>query len=887
MTSQVQRAASLRMALRTGAALAVLAAAGPIHAQQQTSVASGKPTQATLDAGSSVQEVIVTGTRRTDRTLTNSASPVDVLSGAEIAAQPAPNLIDQINNIVPSFFVGQNTISDASSFVRAPSLRGLPSDEVLIQLDGKRYNRSALVQVYTGGDTGLSFGSQGSDLNAIPAIAIGNVQILRDGATAQYGSDAIAGVINFGLRQDKGLELQAQYGRYYAGDGDTREISGDVGFGLGSRGFVNIAGEYDNDDGTSRGATRPIAVQFAQLFPDLKTQLPNYPKPVQLWGTSPSESYKLLFNSGYNVTDNSKLYFFFNYAHTNTNESFNYRSPISGTAVDEAGVTHNLGANGSFNPIYLTPCPAATPTCPAGGFVQDNNIFHLTSIYPAGFTPRFVGITEEIYGTAGYKGSLANGFTWDISGSLSRNSLGLSMYNSISPSYGPQSQTRFNFGDLIQEESVVNVDLTYPVKLAFLASPLTVAVGGEYRTETYTQTAGDPQSYGAGPYTTQPLYAPLANGTYVFTGNTASQSPGASGYGGTSPEAAGKFSQESYAFYADLEGDITQALSVGLAGRYEHYNTFGGDAVGKFNAIYKLSDALSVRATVGSGFHAPSPGQSNDEILTTNFIAGNQVQTGTYPVSTAIAQYYGAKTLKPETSVNFGAGFVYKPISNLVLTVDYYHINVSSRIGISQQFTVTQQDIINQPELINVGVGGNVNYFTNGFSTVTQGVDLVGSYSHPLYNGRLGVTLAYNFNYSSVSSYDPTVISHAQIVDISRLAPNHRVVLTGNYTQGPWTFNARENFYGPWRDEIDYPGQRFSAKFTTDLDISYTFREHYTLTLGALNVFNTKPDRIAQTSANPVYPVTGSLSDGEVYPRSGGPFGINGGYYYGRVRVKF
>jgi len=325
--------------------------------------------QASPAADQTPQTVVVIGTRRSDRTLTNSPSPVDVISSTELKSQPAGNMLDVIKNIVPSFFVPQNTISDASSFVRAPSLRGLPGDEVLVMLDGKRYNRSALVQVYTGGDTGLSFGSQGSDLSALPAIAIGNLQILREGATAQYGSDAIAGVLDYGLRTNSsGTELQARYGYYPKyGDGASRQVAFNQGFDLFGRGFANLSAEFDNDDGTSRGKTRPLAVIFAQQNPTLASLLPNYPRPAQIWGSSPSHGYKLLLNSGLKLTDDSQLYFIGNFAHSSAVESFNYRSPISSTALDINGVSHPLGANGAFKtPFSLTPCPTGSATCPAG-----------------------------------------------------------------------------------------------------------------------------------------------------------------------------------------------------------------------------------------------------------------------------------------------------------------------------------------------------------------------------------------------------------------------------------------------------------------------------------------------------------------------------------------
>ncbi len=621
---------------------------------------------------------------------------------------------------------------------------------------------------------------------------------------------------------------------------------------------------------------------------------------MQNWGSSPTHGWKTIVNAGYDVTDDSQLYFFGNAARSFANESFNYRSPISGTATDVSGVSHGLGANGALTRVfYLTPCPAGNVTCPAGGFVSNGNTFQFTSIYPAGFTPRFLGKTTELYGAVGYKGHTDGGFTYDVSVNTSRNSLDLSMYNSLSPTYGPQSQTKFDFGSLIQKETDVNVDLTQSVNLG-LASPLTIAAGGEYRHENYTATAGDAQSYGAGPFTaSQPLYFNNGGGVYTPAGSSGGASPGASGYGGTSPAAAGSFGQNSYAFYGDLEADLVKNLSVGLAGRYEHYNNFGGDFVYKANALYKFSDAFSVRGTIGSGFHAPSPGQSNENLLTTNFVGGNQVQTGTYANSTAIAKYYGAKQLGPEKSYNYGVGFVAKPLRNLTLTVDGYSIYVKNRIGVTQNFTVTAADIAAQPALLSVGVGGAVNYFTNGFNSVTQGIDVVGTYHMGLVEpGDFNLTLAYNFNRSRVTFVParPGILSNEQIVDVAHLAPAHRIVLTGNWTHDRFSVLARVNYYSSWVDAVDYPiydakgypiGQVFKDRVTADLDVGYDITKFLTLSVGGTDIFNTKPSRIAQSPNNPIYPVTGSTADGQIYPRSGGPFGINGGFWYVRAKVKF
>jgi iron complex outermembrane receptor protein len=882
--------------LACGAAAAALLCLQPAYAQDGEVVGAE-------EAEPEGSAILVLGTRRTDRTSTTSPSPVDVISAAELSTQPAANLIDSVKNIVPSFFVGQNTISDASTFVRSPSLRGLSGDQVLVMVNGKRYNRSALVQVYGGSDTGLGRGAQGPDISAIPSLAIGNLQVLREGATAQYGSDAIAGVLNFGLKEEAGFEIVGRAGEYYAGDGRSYQIAGNAGF-AGDWGFVNVTGEYYDDGQTSRGETRPSAFNFAQNSPTLAAQLPNYPGPVQIWGSSPADGYKAVLNAALNVTDSAKIYFFANYAKSSGNQSFNYRPSVSSTAVDQNGTVRNQGANPLFNnTFYLTPCPAATPTCPSGGFVTGGTTFRFSSLYPAGFTPRFVGETEQMYGVLGIKGETGS-LNYDLSGTLARNKLTLSMYDSLNASFGPATQTSFEFGDLIQEEINLNLDLSYEID-AGLASPITISGGAEFRKETYEQTAGDAQSYSAGPYAiAQRLYTQTAPGVYTSAGTSNALGVGASGYAGTSPTTAGSFSQENYGVYIGVETDLTDSLTVGAAGRYENYNTFGSAWVGKANALYKISDAISVRGSIGTGYHAPSPGQSNVAIVTTSFASGVAFQAGTYPTTSPISQFYGATTLKPEKSTNYGLGLILQPADRLTVTVDGYRIDLKDRIGLRSAIVVTAADIVAQPLLNAVGVNGQVQYFTNGFNTRTQGVDVVATYRTTLNEADLNFSLAYNYNKTEIKEFDLNVISLAQRIDAARLAPQHRAVFNANWSLGGLSLNVRENYYSSFTSAQDYgvtvttpatpttpaqgfANQVFGSKFTTDLELSYAFNDNYTLSIGAQNFTDEKPDRLKQSPTVFVYPVTGSTGDGQVYPRAGGPFGVNGGFYYAKFRIKY
>jgi iron complex outermembrane receptor protein len=847
---------------------------------------------AAADASASAEEaepetVVVLGTRRTDRSVTDSASPVDIVGSAELAIQPAADMLEVVKNVVPSFNVQQNQISDASTFVRAPSLRGLAGDMTLVMINGKRLNRAALVQVAASDPTNAL--SQGADLAVLPTIAFGSLQVLREGATAQYGSDAIAGVINYSLKKEEGVEVNTRYGTYFdgGGDGEAKQVAAYLGLALGENGLISLAAEYNDDAGTIRNETRPAAVLFAQAHPELADQLPNYPDPVQIYGSSPADGWKSVVNFTYDVTEAAQIYAFGNFAHSEITESFNFRSPETFTAVDTAGVVRSLGRNGAFaHPIYLTRCPTGNATCPAGGFVLDSNTFSFSEMYQAGFTPQFVGEKDQSFGVAGVKGDLTDNLTYDFSASVSKNELTMSMYDSLSPTYGPDTQDSFEFGTLIQEETVVNSDFVWSVD-AGLPSPLTVGFGAEYREETYEATEGDEQSYGIGPYITQPLYVQTSPGVYAFDSTVSMPFPGASGYGGTSPDAANAYKQHNYAAYASVEADLTETFSVGAAARFEDYNSFGSTTVGKLNALWELTPTFSLRGTVGTGFHAPSPGQSNVQILTTAFTNGAQVQTGTYPVTNPIAQYFGATALKPEESTNFGLGFVFEPLDNLTVTLDAYRIEVTDRIGLSQTYSVTAADIAAQPALLAVGEGGDVQYPTSAYDSRTTGLDLVGTYRSSLGSGSLNLTLAYNYNDTEVTEFDENIIGEAQKADIEGTIPKHRGTLVASYAIGDFTLTARENYYSSFALEQEFPGQTFSAKMTTDLEASYTFDDTYTMAVGASNLFNTYPDKIKASEANPIYVLTNSLSNGQTYPNGGGPFGSNGGFWYARLNVKF
>ncbi|TWB46671.1 iron complex outermembrane receptor protein [Nitrospirillum viridazoti] len=777
-----------------------------------------------------LSEIIVTGTRRIDRSVADSPSPVDVFTPEDLERQAGSDTQDLIRTLVPSFNVGHFSSDDGSGIVRPPTLRGLPPDETLVLINGKRFHRSALVQI--AGDAQTS-GSQGADLNQIPAIAIKQLEVLRDGASAQYGSDAIAGVMNFTLKDAAdGGSVIVQWGQDYAGDGGTGHIQVNSGLPLGDRGFVNISAEYQKNDPTDRGVERSDVT-------DLKASGYNpgpkgYPTPNQRWGDNAVEAERLFINSGIDLTDNSKIYLFGNFGHSNEKESFYYRDPVSSWL----GTTFPLTSGGNFS---------------------------WASVYPGGYHPWFYGDILDSSITGGYKTTLKSGLIIDASASYGRDEVRYNLTNTVNPSLGPSSPTQFYVGTQTQEETDLNLDLTYPVHIDWLASALTLAGGAEYRRETYTITPGDAASYTSGAYA---AYVPV----------------GSNGMPGFTPTDAGQFPRSNYAFYADAEADVIKDLSLGFALRYEDFSDFGNTTNWKVTGRYQLTDWLAVRSSVNTGFRAPTPGQENVSKVTTIFQNGNPVEQGTYPVGSAIARYYGAQALKPETSFNIAGGLVFDLPYKVNLTVDYYNIKVEDRIGITSTYSVTAADIVAQPALAAVGVGGQVNYFANGFDTRTQGVDIVANKTFDLDTaGELHATAAMNINHTVVTKYNPTVIGLGQVQDLQNESPHYRATLTGVWDIGKFSILGRASYFGAWEDNVSICGttclgQNFDPAWIFDAEVSYKVLDDLTASIGGQNVGDKYPAKIR--------PEFGTYGVGQQYSFSS-PYGYDGGYYYVRLKYDF
>ena len=701
-----------------------------------------------------------------------------------------------------------------------------------LELNGKRMHTSALVNV----NNTVGRGSAGADLNTIPAEAIDSVEILRDGAAAQYGSDAIAGVLNLVLKSDAApLKLEVKGGSTTHSDGQMIDTNLSGGWKV-ARGALFTTLEYRDRYATNRA------------LPDPRSQIVNgdaghnaVPQPNTHWGDSYERDILGLFNLNVPFTDdaNQIAYAFGNYDLRHGSHGGNYRRALDPTDWPQ--------------------------------------------IYPLGFLPLIEPRISDYALNGGIRGEMAKWF-YDASLGYGRNRFNFYVRHSLNVSLGPTippNQTSFYAGSLGDRLYTGNLDLSRGFNVG-LAGPLNVAGGVEYRREGYQVIAGEPASY--------------VDGGSLNQFGTARGTPGSQVFPGFRPDNAVDVSRNSKAVYVDTEGDILQQLRVGLAGRYENFSDFGSTTNGKLTLRYSPAKPLIFRAAASTGFRAPSLGQSFFSAVSTNFLrdaSGNVVpfQVWTAPVGSPIAVALGAKPLVPEKSRNYSGGVVWQPMSNLEMTADFFHIDIKHRIVLSGNFTQAQV----QPILAPFGAN-SARFFTNAIDTRTNGYDLVVNHQRPIFNGRIDLSAAYSNNKTSIVHLEPTppqltglgavLFDHLQTRTVTCGQPRDNARLMESYGQGPWNLTARQARYGDYcsinnavKDDQVYP-----AAWLADLETSYRWSK-YTFAIGAENLFDKFPGRNLNAGT-----ANGSEQVGSagvfVYPRNS-PFGMNGRFVYSRVSYSF
>ncbi len=808
------------------------------------------------------KEIIVTGTRGGGTSPTQSLSPIDVIDSDLLTRQSGSNITDTLTAIAPSINSQRFPIADGTAIVRPVSLRNLAPDQTLVLVNSVRRHRSALVNLQTEPFGTVNQGAQAVDFGLIPAIAIKRLEVLRDGASAQYGSDAIAGVVNIILREDTGLQLTGQYGKTYEGDGANYRIAGNGGIALGDRGFVNLSVEYFDSSVTSRGSARPDAAAVAAAVGADKVPFNGL---GQRWGDPDIKGVRSFLNAGYDVSDGIKLYTHGSYAKEDFFSGFFYRTPFGVAGVGPRGtlcqctngVPNNTSATlvaeilaQNLNPAdYLTPS-ATSPS----GFVNLNPIH---TLFPGGYNPTFGADVKDFEVVGGIKGETGSGFSWDLSGRYGESEISYFLENSINPSLGRLSPTRFRPGDLKQRETGISADFAWPLELG-LAKPVNVAFGAEWRRETYIISAGDPASYQSGP--TASIFG-----------------VGSDGFQGDSPQAAGSFGRDSYAGYIDVEANLTDTLNIGAAARYEDYEDFGSTFNWKLSARQELGADFAIRATVSTGFRAPTPGQVNTlDVTTTADSTGQLVPLGTFPVNSVVARTLGAQSLDAEDSTNYSAGLVWSP-GQFEFTLDFYQIDVDKRIALISQTVVpgSPEDLA----LIAAGFPGlgSASFFSNAFDTRVRGVEFGANGRFDLGGGKLVLDFKYAWNDQEIRKVEFASVNPELLYDYENQLPENRAVLTADFEIGRFGVLARANYYDGWEDLTFGELTKFGSKVLFDLEVRAKITENIDLAVGAQNLLDTYPD----DEKNSVLRFLGATR-----PISS-PFGFNGGAWYARLNFDF
>jgi len=845
-----------------------------------------------------LEEVVVVGSRGAPRTATSTTVPVDVFNQEALESVESVSLVDVISRLVPSFNVSRQPISDGATFVRPPTLRGLDSDKTLVLVNGKRRHRAGLVLL--GG-----FGSHGPDLATIPSIAVKSVEVLRDGAAAQYGSDAIAGVMNFNLKDaSQGIDIRAQAGEYDAGDGTSLILSGNVGLPLGNEGFLNLSLELTDADPTSRGGRYDIPIGSTGLTPEQAALtvlenavvdgvavgtrfgpdalsefdvngdgildtitigsdgIPDDPDtrfadnlaiPEQIWGEPDREAVRTFVNLGFPINDTTEVYAFGNFSRSDANGSFFYRRP---------GVSQ-------LSPLRL----------------EDGSIYNpRDDLFPGGFTPRFFGEVTDYSVAGGVRGEFSSGLTYDAYARYGKNEIAYTLENTINPSLGPDSPTEFRPGDLISDEFAIGVEFVLPVSVG-ADQPLYVAFGAEYREEGYEIVTGDALSFAIGPFASpDPFNFEITQAEADADPNDALTGPaclipglenpnglcmagdpinnvvpvGSNGFPGFSPEFSTNFERDNYALYVDLEQELGHFL-FNAAGRFEDYSDFGTNFSWKTAGRYAISDNVSIRGSVGTGFRAPTPGQISTVNVSTRIDPnGFPVAEGIFPAEDPVSQLFGAQPLDAEESTQFTVGIAATPTDNFTISLDYYFIELEDRIVLSSDFAVGPDEVA---QLEALGVPGansiaQVSFFNNDLTTETQGIDLVADYNLNWNTGaNTQFTASFNWNRTEItdrtSRFDATgaeffFVNDETVFDEEEGLPQFRGIFSIAHNWSAFSVLARANYFGSYENASNATLtsiQEFDPEVLVDVNATWNITDQYSVTVGGQNVFDNFPDR--------------------------------------------
>jgi iron complex outermembrane recepter protein len=816
--------------LRLSALCVAISMAMPVMAQDSADDSEDNKT---------LEEVVVIGSRARGHTATETLAPVDVLTAAKLESNGALEVGKLLQMLEPSFNFSTTYISDGTDIIRPATLRALGPDQVLVLINGKRRHQQALVNV----QQTIGRGSAGTDINAIPVSAIARIEVLRDGAAAQYGSDAISGVINIVLKDGTDrTTLSTQVGQTYEGDGDNYHGGFNTGWAFGDDGFFNVTAEYRD-----RGETNRAGPDSLRVDP---------PRVTQRIGDADAKDKYLWLNSGLGAGD-GELYLFGGWSEREGDSSGFFRSAGDGRTVPQ--------------------------------------------LYPNGFLPNIITTVRDVSLAGGFRAPINDVWSFDASANWGQSRFDFHERNSVNVSwfYEPngnggifgESPTSADTGSLIQEQTSLNLDFTGSFA-GVNDNLMFIATGLEYRRDNFEIEAGDPVSYTYG-RTNNPAIVILNQ-----TGGTAAA--GMQGFPGFTPGTEVDEGRHSYALYGDLEAPITDRFTLGSALRFEDYSDFGNTFTGKLSARFEATDRFALRGTVSTGFRAPGVQQAFFSQVSTNLnAAGVLTDTLTARQDSAVTRALGIDPLKEEESINASLGFTAQLTDEFSLTVDVFQIDIDDRI-------IFSGEIVPEP-LANCGANnagcpiraildpfsvGQAQFFTNAIDTRTRGIDLVADYTTELGNGDgLNLSALVHFNDTEVtarrSSSDiltaASLFPNAQVTLVEEGQPGAHHVLSAGWTHGSWSVNTSANYFGSVAGEGFTPGfkQRWDGEWLADLSVGYRFSDGFKLTVGGTNIFDAYPDKWDETNAFP-FPQLGFVYGWETVP-----FGINGGYYFVRADFGF
>lgn len=805
-----------------------------------------------------IEEVVVVGTRAEPRSVTDSTVPVDVISNEAFDTQAGSDMSNLIRSVVPSFHMSDNPSRDLAALLRPVNLRGLAPDHTLVLMNNKRRHRGSVIQWIS---NGASNGAQGPDISAIPSIAIRQLEVLRDGAAAQYGSDAIAGVLNFQLKDaDSGSDILVKYGGHTENQNETfMSVAGNIGLSLFDSGFANLSLEYGTSEPTDR------SVQHGDATALIAQGIQGVAVPAKPWGSPDVKSnIKFVANLGNDVGEDGHFYAFGNYAEREVETFFFFRSPMNRTGVYKTGDNFFLVGGEGCQAKYNVPSVAENVVSFHEMLRADQDCFWFGEILPQGFTPRFGAVVSDVSGVVGYRTVIFDDVDLDLSASTGYNRMNGFINNTLNPSLGPSSQRDFNFGEYRQKEWNVNVDASKVVQVLD-GNDLNVAGGLEIRNEEFSIDIGERSSWAIGPYQ-----------QYGF-------STGTNGFGGFNPASSGAWNRLNTAAYLDLElylfdHDMFDNAVIGGAARFEDFDGFGTTLNFKLTGRFDVSDTLAVRGSVGTGFRAPTPGQSNARNVSTVVNAATNVfeERGTIGSTHPVAVALGGRELEPEESVNFTVGAILELDNGITVTADFFNIDVTDRIALSGLTTVTD-DI--KTALVQQGIPEaadftSVRFFTNDFDTSTRGIDIVATQSFELGDGLLDVLFSFNNTQTSVEDYrvGSTITGGDTIDNLERGAPETRYGISARYSLERIDLTARYNFYGSWYD--DHSAAEFDGYGYVDLLGTLVVSDSISVSAGIENAFDAYPDE------------TISYGNGRKYPRYS-PAGYNGTLFYVSTKLSF